>query len=131
MELLIAENTALKARVTELEEITDGYAALAEGYSQELTTTTDALEKTNNALEDAMAPRYTQVCPTPESGTEQLISENTVLKKANQILSDVVDEYDKSLTEMTALQRESTNKLNEATEIIKRLTTDDGQLRRA
>ena len=57
---------------------------------------------------------------------EQLIAENAALKEENQVLSDLnqvlgdmIDNYDKTLTEMTALQRESTKKLNEAAKIIK------------
>jgi uncharacterized membrane protein YdfJ with MMPL/SSD domain len=60
---------------------------------------------------------------------EQLIEENKALKETNQILSDLVDNYDKALTDMTALQRESTDRLNEATEIIKNIVpTENGQI---
>ena len=55
---------------------------------------------------------------------EQLIAENTALKEINQILNDMVDNYDKALTEMTALQRESTKNLNEAVTIITTLRSE-------
>jgi DNA repair ATPase RecN len=41
------------------------------------------------------------------------------LETMNQILSELVDKYDSELTNMIALQRESTKRLNQATEIIK------------
>ena len=61
------------------------------------------------------------------SEMEQLTAENAALKEINQILSDMIDNYDTALTEMTALQRESTKKLIEATEIIKTLRSDKSQ----
>ena len=64
MERLIAENRALKeenatlkARVTELGEITDSLAKLADEYDRELNASTDELIKTTDALKDAMAPK--------------------------------------------------------------------------
>jgi hypothetical protein len=59
---------------------------------------------------------------------EQLIAENTALKEANTELMNIADNYDKALTDMTALQRETTDRLNEATEIIKNFMGNDDRI---
>jgi regulator of replication initiation timing len=51
---------------------------------------------------------------------EQLIAENNMLKLEKELLNNLVDSYDRKLTEMTALVGEMTSKLDEANEIIKR-----------
>jgi uncharacterized protein YlxW (UPF0749 family) len=53
IERLTAENTALKARVAELDEITDGLGALVNEYDRVLNDSTDELVKVTNALKDA------------------------------------------------------------------------------
>jgi uncharacterized phage infection (PIP) family protein YhgE len=49
---------------------------------------------------------------------EQLIEENKVLKETNQILSDLVDNYDKELKDTTDVLEKTTDKLKEVTKII-------------
>ena len=49
---------------------------------------------------------------------EQLIKENKELKEINQMLSDLVDNYDKELRKMTELLAVNTNNLNKASKII-------------
>lgn len=52
---------------------------------------------------------------------EKLIQENATLKEVNQTLSDLVDQYDKALLEMTALQRVSNKELNAAADTIENM----------
>ena len=49
---------------------------------------------------------------------EQLVEENRVLKETNQMLSDMVDTYDKELRNMTDMLEKTTDCLNKANEII-------------
>jgi len=49
---------------------------------------------------------------------EQLIEENKKLKEANQILLNIVDTYDKELSDMTDMLKKTTSSLNKANKII-------------
>ena len=57
---------------------------------------------------------------------KQLIKENKTLKETNQMLSDMVDTYDRELKSMTKMLEKQTNSLKKATEIIENTNRPEG-----